>query len=293
MCAQALIGADRRRELARPLGTAIAVHAILAGLQLGAAWITGSAGITASALHVSIGVTAHLLALRGIWISTRPADDQHPYGYERFESVSALVIGLLLLAALALIAVVALPRLLAPSRVEQPFWGAALMVGSAAANAALFVSLRAAGERLGSQILRSEAVHALADAIAALAVVLGVVASSLGLFRLDPLIALGLAVVVASRAWGVIRSATAVLTDVTPVDVEQLRRVALTVPGVQGCHAIRSRGDTGRVRVDLHIHVNPDLTVREAHAIAKAVEAALIGRISGIVEVLVHVGMAS
>ncbi|MHC4108749.1 MAG: cation diffusion facilitator family transporter [Planctomycetota bacterium] len=284
--------ADRRRALARPLAVTVAVHAVLAVLLFGAAWITGSAGITASAVHVSIGSAAHLFALAGIWLSTRPPDESRPYGYERYEALSALVIGMLLLGAVALIAVVAVPRLLEPRQIEQTGAGAALMIGSAAANTGLFVFLRAEGEGLSSQILRSEAVHASADALAALAVLLGLGASALGLLHLDPLVALALGGLVAWRAWSVIRGAAAVLTDVAPVDIEQVRLAATAVPGVFDCHAVRSRGDAGHARVDLHIHVDPALTVREAHAIARAVEAKLIEQVGGVVEVLVHIGGA-
>lgn len=280
----------RRSALVRALSIAVVTHVALASLQFGAAWITGSAGIAASAVHVSIGAVAHLVALSGIWLSTRQPDDRHPYGYERFESLSALVIGMLLLGSVALIVVVALPRLLEPERLHQAAWGAGLMVGSAAANGGLFVFLRARGIRLSSQILRSEGVHALADAVTAAAVLLGLGASNAGILRLDPLIALGLGGVVGWRAWGVIRAAADVLTDVMPVDVEPIRRTARAVPGVLDCHAVRSRGEAGRVRVDLHIHVDPNLTVREAHAIALEVERALIDQVGGIVEVLVHVG---
>lgn len=284
---------SRRRALVRPLALAVAVHLLLAGLQSGAAWVTASAGVTASAMHVSIGVAAHASALAGIWLSTRSPDERHPYGYERFESLSALVIGMLLLSSVVLIVVVAGPRLLHPERVHQVGWGTALMLGSVVANGALFVLLRAEGDRLASQILRSEAVHALADAVTALAVVLGLAASSAGLLRLDPVVALGLGAVVAWRAWSVIRTAAAVLTDVMLVDVEVLRQVTKTVPGVMDCHAVRSRGEAGHFRVDLHIHVDPNITVREAHAISIEVERALKERVEGTVEVLVHVGASS
>jgi cation diffusion facilitator family transporter len=272
---------------------AVVVHGLLAVLQFGGAWLTGSAGITASAVHVSIGAAAHLSALGGIWLSTRPPDAQHPYGYERFESLSALVIGMLLLAAVALIAAVALPRLVDPEGVEQTGWGAVLMAGSAAANGGLFLLLRGAGERFSSRILRSEATHSLADSATALAVLIGVAASRAGLLRLDPFVALAMGGVVAWRAWSILRDAAATLTDVTPLDVEQLRLSACGVPGVEDCHAVRSRGEPGQVRVDLHIHVDPALTVREAHAIARAVEARLREEVGGIAEVLVHIGAAS
>jgi divalent metal cation (Fe/Co/Zn/Cd) transporter len=98
---------------------------------------------------------------------------------------------------------------------------------------------------------------------------------------------------VAWRAWALIRNAAATLTDVTPLDVERLRLIACEVPGVEDCHAVRSRGEPGRVRVDLHVHVDPELTVREAHTITRRVEERLVAEVGGIAEVLVHIGGAS
>ncbi|MEZ4554775.1 MAG: cation diffusion facilitator family transporter [Dehalococcoidia bacterium] len=286
-------GAQRRRALVRPLALAVGVHALLAMAQFGGAWFTGSAGITASAVHVTIGAAAHVSSLGGIWLSTRPADARHPYGYERFESLSALVIGMLLLAAVGLIAAVAIPRLIHPEEVSRGGWGIALMAASAAANGGLFLVLRRADAHLSSRILRSEATHSLADAVAAIAVLAGIAASYGGLLRFDPLVALVMGGVVAWRAWSIVRDAAATLTDVTPLDVEQLRLLACGVAGVEDCHAVRSRGEPGQVRVDLHIHVDPGLTVQEAHAIAQAVDARLRGEVGGIAEVLVHIGAAS
>ena len=95
------------------------------------------------------------------------------------------------------------------------------------------------------------------------------------------------------RAWSVIREAAATLTDVTPLDVEQLRLTACGVPGIEYCHAVRARGEPGQVRIDLHIHVDPALSVREAHAIARTVEETLRAEVGGIAEVLVRIGAGS
>jgi cation diffusion facilitator family transporter len=268
----------------------LAVHGGLGLAQGLSAWVTGSAGIGASALHLLMGSVAHALALAGIWLATRPPDPSHPYGYARYEHVASMGIGMLLLTSVGVIVITAVGHLVAPRPVAAPGVGVAVMAASAAANGGLSWFLRRRARALGSHVLATEAVHAWADGLAALAVIGGIGLSRAGFPRLDSAVALGVAVLVAWRSWTIIQAATAVLTDAAMVDLEAIRRAAADVEGVLDCHAVRCRGEAGRVRVDLHVHVAPDLRVARAHEIARAVEERLRAEIPGINEVLVHVG---
>jgi cation diffusion facilitator family transporter len=199
-------------------------------------------------------------------------------------------IGMLLLTSVGVILMTAAGQLVAPRPLAAPGIGGAVMTVSAAANGALSCFLRRRARTLGSHVLATEAVHAWADGLAALAVTGGIVLSRAGFPRLDPAVALGVAALVAWRSWTMIQAATAVLTDAALVDVEAIRHAAAGVEGVLDCHAVRCRGDVGGVRVDLHIHVASGLTVARAHDIARAVETRLRADVRGISEVLVHVG---
>jgi cation diffusion facilitator family transporter len=281
---------QRRRALIGTLAVAIAVHAVLAVALLVAAWLTSSVGITASALHVVVGTAAHAVALGGTWLATRPPDARHPYGYERYEAVASLLIGVLLLAAVGVIAATAVPRLLRPETLAASTVGLAVMASSAAANAVLAMFLGRRAARHHSRVLRAEAVHAFADFATALAVAAGVGLSAAGLLVVDPLVALAVGVVVAWRGVRIAWGAAEMLADAAPLDLESIRSLAMTVPGVRDVHAVRSRGETGRVLVDLHIHVSPELTVREAHVIAGRVAEIIEAEAAEVAEVLVHVG---
>jgi cation diffusion facilitator family transporter len=268
----------------------LAVHGVLGVAQGLSAWVTGSVGVGASALHLLMGSVAHVLALAGIWLGSRPPDPTHPYGYARYEHVASMGIGMLLLMAVGAIVVSSIGRLVVPRPVSAPGIAAAVMTASAAANAGLYEFLRRRARVLRSQVLATEAVHAWADGVGALAVVGGIGLSQLGVPRLDPAVALGLALLVAWRSWTIVQAATAVLTDAAVVDLDAIRHTVAEVAGVLDCHAVRCRGEAGGVRVDLHIHVAPELTVDRAHEIARAVEERLRAEVAGISEVLVHVG---
>ncbi len=284
----ALVG--RRRSLLVPVGVTIGLHLVLLASQVVAAALTGSVAIGANALHVGVDTAVHLVALGGVWLATRPADPRHPYGYERYETVASLAMGTLLLVAVALIVSSAVPRLLAPEPSRATGFGAAVMAASALATGALALYLRDRGRRMQSRVLGSESIHAAADTLIAVGVLAAVAGAPLGFPWLDPFAALGVGGVVAWRGWGVVRGAADVLTDAVAVDTDAIRAAALAVPGVRDCHAVRSRGEAGSVRVDLHVHVAPDLTVVEAHRIALDVESHIRTLNAGVAEVLVHVG---
>ena len=281
---------DRRRVLLIAVGATIGLHLALLAAQAFAAVLTGSVAITANALHMGVDTAAHLVALGGVWLATRPSDPRHPYGYERFEALASLLIGMLLLVAVGVIVSSAMPRLVDPKPSEATGVGLAVMAVSAASTGGLALYLRRKGRQTQSRVLGSESIHAAADALISIGVMGAIGVSALGFPRLDPIVALGVGGVVAWRGWVVVRGAADILTDAAAVDTGAIRVAALAVRGVRNCHAVRSRGEAGHVRVDLHVHVAPELTIVEAHEIAREVESAIRRLDLGIAEVLVHLG---
>jgi cation diffusion facilitator family transporter len=283
---------ERRRGLSAGIAVALAVHIPLGVANLAAMFATGSSGIEAATAHLVVGVAADAAALVGVRMAVRPPDPRHPYGYARYESVASMVIGMLLLATVAVILWTALPRLVQPVAVRHAVVGLAVTAAAVLANAGLTMFLRRRARQLASAALSAAAVHAWTDAVAALAVFGGVVASALGAPRVDAVVALGIATLIGWRAWRVVTGAADVLTDAAGIDLERVRREALAVPGVRECHAVRARGEAGAVRADLHIHVDPGITVAAGHDIARAVEARIRERVGEVTDVLVHVGPA-
>jgi cation diffusion facilitator family transporter len=282
--------AGRRHMLLIAVGVTIGLHLVLLTAQVSAAVLTGSVAIAANALHIGVDTAVHLVALGGVWLATRPVDTRHPYGYERYEALASLLMGMLLLVAVGVIVSSALPRLADPTPGEETGIGLVIMAISAASTGGLALYLRRRARQTQSRVLGSEATHAVADALLSVGVLAAVGLAAAGFPRLDPVVALGVAGVVAWRGWVVARSAADVLTDAAAVDTDAIRRAALAVPGVRDCHAVRSRGESGHVRVDLHVHVAPELTIVEAHEIAGGVESAIRRLDLGIAEVLVHLG---
>jgi cation diffusion facilitator family transporter len=203
-----------------------------------------------------------------------------------------MAIGMFLLVTVAVVVTSSIERILDPGPIVHPLLGVGVMVPASAASFWLMWFLNRQGRQTRSEAIAAESSHAWADGLTSAAVVVGMLLSGAGFERADPAMGLAVSSVIGLRAFGIVARAADRLTDAALVDVDEVTEAASKVPGVVDCHAVRSRGSEGQVRIDLHIHVDSELSVGRAHEIASAVEAAIKGSVSGVAEVLVHIGGA-
>jgi cation diffusion facilitator family transporter len=141
---------------------------------------------------------------------------------------------------------------------------------------------------LRSEILLADSNHTLGDSFATTGVLAGFVGVRLGYPTAD-LAAAGVVIVLIGRtALQIFRRSFRSLLDVAELEPRQVVETALAIPGVVDCHAVRSRSAGGFIHVDLHIHVDPDMSVAEAHDLTHAVETAIRGRFSDVGDVIIH-----
>jgi cation diffusion facilitator family transporter len=149
---------------------------------------------------------------------------------------------------------------------------------------------RRAARRLGSDLLAADARHTGSDVLVSLAVILGLFGERAGLRGADAAVSLAVAGVIARTAWGILREASLVLTDAaTDVDPRALLATILAAPGVITAHNLRVRSSGGRCWVEVHITVDPLLTVKSAHEVATSVEEAIRDEIGADTQAIVHV----
>ena len=256
------------------------------------AWVlTGSVGLASDAAESIVNVIAAVTLLAAIRVSRTPPDYQHPYGHEKVEDLSsAFEAGLILLAS-ALITVTALARLITPQPLDRLGVGLIVSGGSAVANGALAWFLFHWAGRLDSQALRANARHIRTDVWTSVGVLagIGLVAVS-GVQRLDPLVALIVAVQIAREGFLVLAGATSRLLDERLPEHEERRvlEVLGAEPRIRGFHRLRSRR-SGRARfLEVDVFVDPTSTVADAHLLVEGLEDRLQRRLPNLVTT-VHV----
>ncbi|MDI6712007.1 MAG: cation diffusion facilitator family transporter [Anaerosomatales bacterium] len=267
------------------------------GLNLGVAIakmlygaVTRSLAMTADGFHSLFDGTSNVIGLVGISIASRPADRNHPYGHAKYETYASAGIGLLLAVAAWRVGVESIRRLIGGGGAPEVNAGSfAVMLATLAVNVGVATWERRAGMRLKSDLLMADASHTGSDILVSLGVIGGLAAVRAGYPVADPLLGLVVCGFIARAAVRVFRSVDETLSDRARLDPREVEAVALGVPGVLGCHDVRTRGTASHVAVDLHVQVDPEASITAGHAIAESVERAVCERFPEVSDVIAHV----
>ncbi len=285
---------DRYKRIRNVLWIVLLLNVTVALAKLVYGMLSHSAAMEADGFHSLFDGASNVIGLVGMWYAGRPADEEHPYGHDKFETFAAAVIGILLVFAGYTVGRGALDSLAGrglPTEVTTVSF--VVMIGTLAVN--LFVTTweRRAGKRLGSEVLLADASHTLSDVLVSTGVIVSLVLVRAGFEAADGVVALLVAAVILHTSWGILRGVLHTLGDAARLPAETVAASACTVPGVVGCHAVRTRGPESRVYVDLHIQVAPDTTVERGHAVTHEVEGALRRDFGQITDVVVHLEPAA
>lgn len=258
--------------------------------------ITGSLGIISEAAHSGLDLAAALATVFAVKASSRPADDDHPYGHGKVENLSALFETLLLLVTCIWIIREAILRLIHPIPIESNILGFAVILMSIAVDLSRSSVLMKAAKKHKSQALEADALHFRTDVWSSIAVLLGLGLVLLGgklnipwLLRADATAAFVVAGIVIWVSVKLGRKTINDLLDAVPKElVCQARETVLKVPGVEAVPRIRMRRTGGEWFSDVIVQVNSVLNTEDAHQVANKVETALTVLMPG-VDITVHV----
>jgi cation diffusion facilitator family transporter len=249
----------------------------------------GSIAIEADGFHSLLDGVNNVVIILAVSVAGRPADAGHPYGHRKFEVLASLFIGFMFAVLILRTGADAITALVSGEQKQIASEAYVVVLATIGVNIAVTALEHAYGKRLQSAALIADARHTLSDVLVSLTVLAGVFASRSGLHGADAIAALIVVGVIAWVGWGIVRSAISGLADEAGLAAETLREHAGAVEGVRGVKNVRSRKYGGDVKVDLVITVDGHLSVFAAHAIADAVEAALMTRFPQVSDVIVHV----
>jgi cation diffusion facilitator family transporter len=279
------------RDAARIARWGIVAGVVLGAVKIGAGLAFHSVATVSDGLESAADVLASSIVALGLWAAAKPADAEHPYGHGRYETLTGLGVGTLLVGAGVGIFLRALEGRF---DLHQPsilvVWP---LLASIAVKAVLSVAKMRAGRRASSDALTAdawhEAVDMLSDAVALTAVSLSVYSPEWSGADHYGGSVIGVIVVVLG-VLTVHKTALNLLdTMPAPARVEEIRAGALQVPGALGVEKCFARKTGLRYHVDLHLEVDPDLTVFASHEIASAVRDHLKANLDWVEDVLVHV----
>jgi len=280
---------DRTRQIVGVLATILLLNLVVAAAKLLYGRSSGAIAVTADGLHSLLDAASNVIGLIAVVLARRPADDNHPYGHRKFETVAALVVAMFMFLGCWELLGAAWDRWQAPIAPRVTLAGYAVLLSTLAVNLAVAVLERRAGQRLQSEMLVADAAHTQSDVLATLVVLASFVAAHFGLAWADLAAALIVVVLILRAGFEILQGTLSVLSDERRVEPALVEREALAEPGVLEVHDVRSRGPLDDIHVDLHVLVDPATPIDAAHAIGHRVEARLRAEWPGFTDVVVHV----
>lgn len=269
------------------------VNTLLAAVKLLAGVLGHSHALIADGVESLADLFSSVVVWRGVVVAAEPADADHPYGHGKAEPLASAVVATLLLVAALWIAVHAVREILRPHQAPAPFT-LLVLIAVVGIKEALFRRAFREATSLESTVVQTDAWHHRSDAITSLCAGIGIAIALLGgpgYEAADDVAALAAAGIIAWNGWWLLRGASGELMDAAPsVPVaEESRRVAEGVPEVRAVEKCLARKMGWHYYVDMHVQVDPGMTVERSHAVAHQVKDRVREKLPQVRDVLVHI----
>jgi ferrous-iron efflux pump FieF len=281
---------DRSRLMRRAALAAVAISAVLVVLKAAAYVMTSSVAMMASLADSALDLFASSINLFAIREALAPADREHRFGHGKAEPLAGLAQSAFITGSATFLVIESIDRIVSPRAVERAVVGLAVMVVSIAAVLGLVLYQRLAVKRTGSIAIRADRMHYIGDLLTNIGVALGIVLSaSFGILIADPLVGLAVAAVLAASAWNVFRHCYDQLMDRELPDGERERIKAIVRghPEVRNLHDLRTRAAGICKFIQLHIELDPAISLTRAHEVSDEVEQELLAAFPD-AQVIIH-----
>lgn len=257
--------------------------------RMGFGYSIHSSSMIADGVHALSDGLSNVIGLLGLWVASRPADKRYPYGYQKFETLAVLGIAVVLgLGAFEVLRGV-WSRWIQGIHPEFSLYAFVALLVTVGINVGVVFFEKKYSKKYSSHILHADSEHTLSDLLISFSVVASLLAVKMGYPQFDAIVAVAIVLVIIRVAYKLIAHSSKILADAQVIEPETIETVACSIAGVNNCHAVKTRGGDHKTHIDLHIRVNPEISLREAHRIAHEVEGKLKRELYGVRSVIVHV----
>jgi cation diffusion facilitator family transporter len=252
--------------------------------------IIKSSSMTADGLHSMTDGTSNIVGLIGIKLASKPIDLEHPYGHNKFETLSGLFISVMLFVVGANVIVQAVQKFAYPVELRISIDSLIALVVTLLIN--IFVSAMEykKGKELRSSILVSDSMHTRSDIYVSIGVLITLICVKLGLPSvIDAIASLVVSVFILHAGYEIFKENSSVLVDKAAVDTKEIKDLVMSFSLVKDTHNIRSRGCQNSLFIDMHVMVEPDLSIEESHSLVHRIEKTIKEKVNDSAQVIAHV----
>ncbi|USK26740.1 cation diffusion facilitator family transporter [Bacillus sp. CMF21] len=267
----------------------ILAYLCLSALKLMIGYTANSEALKADGLNNATDIVASIAVLIGLRLSQKPADQDHPYGHWKAETVASLVASFIMMAVGLQVLYGAVMSVFEGKQESPDLLSAWTGIFCAAIMYFVYRYNKKLGEKIKSQAVIAAAKDNLSDAWVSIGIAIGIIGSQFSLPWLDPLAAVVVGFLICKTAWDIFREASHHLTDgFDEQEIQAFKETTLSLYGVKGVKEIKARNYGNNTVVDIVILVNSNLDIRDAHDISTKVENILMNK-HDVYNVHVHV----
>jgi cation diffusion facilitator family transporter len=264
---------------------------ILAVIKIVLGFIGQSGALIADGIHSFSDLITDWVTWYAAKLSGDAPDDDHPYGHERFETVATLGLSIFLAIVGTIIIIDGFGRFSNPNELKHESWLIAAATLSILSKEGLYWYTVKVAKNVNSDLLRANAWHHRTDAFSSIVVVIGIIGAANGYFFFDSVAAILVGVLIIYIGWQLGFEATKELVDtsINQEDIKALHLALSEIKGVKSVHTLRTRKVGHKKSADVHVQVNPFLSVSEGHIISVSVERVAKECIEELDDVTVHI----
>lgn len=262
---------------------------MLIAVKISAWWITESVSVMASLIDSLMDALASVLNLFAVRYSLQPADREHRFGHGKAEPLAGLGQAAFIAGSAMFLVLHAIDRLVHPQPVLAIGLGIGVMVFATFATIVLLLIQRHVIRVTGSTAIRADSLHYVADLLTYLGVIAALALAGLGVKGIDPIIAIVIAVYILLSAWHIGSDSVNLLMDkeLPESEKEKIKSIARRHPEVFGIHELRTRQSGRTYIIQLHLELDEDMSLAQAHEIADQVEEEIVRTFPG-ADVIIH-----
>ena len=234
---------------------------------------------------------SNVIAIVGVYLASKPEDEDHQYGHGKIEIITGLIIGLFLLYAGFNVVMEAIGKIKNPVDINISPLSLLVMLFTLVINIIVAYYEYKKGNELNSPILIADSLHTKSDIFVTVGVIIALILIRLGMpYILDPVASFVVSLMIFYAAYNVFKENINILIDVKIVDDKEVKNLVMTeYPFVKEMHKIRSRGTKNNVFMDMHIQVDPKMTVEESHRLMHNIERTIQKNIEENAHVIIHI----
>lgn len=266
------------------LNFAVAIFKVIIGTM------SNSGSIIADGYHSLSDGSGNIVGIVGLSIAGRPVDESHPYGHKKFETISSLLIGVLLFAVASKVAYGSVLNIIHPRIPEISILSFGVMITTLVVNIFVVKIESSQGHKLSSDVLISDSEHTRSDVLITSGVIVTMILLRLGVPPIiDGIVSLLISAFIYKASYEIFTASSHVLADAAALKTEEIYEVVMACEGVMDCHKIRSRGRQDDIHLDLHILINPEMSVVNAHSLEHNVIERLKEKFGQTISIIIHV----